>query len=120
METALRILNIALILFAVFMGLKQGWAMISSKPEMIELFGKWNIGKTGVMILGVLTMASALMILFPKTFVWGNFIMAATILLIILFHVLDHDFKGVLIELPFFFLSWLIVFLRYPFIKTTL
>jgi hypothetical protein len=117
MDTALRFLNIAFVLFALFMGIKQGWSMISGKEEMIDLFGKWNIGKSGVMIIGVITVIGALMMLFPKTFVWGNFIMAATILLIIAFHLSDKDWRGVAIELPFFFLSLVITYLQYPFIK---
>ena len=69
----LKILNSILIIFAVFMGLKQGWAMLSAKPEMMEIFGKWNFDKTGVMIMGAITMLSAILILFPKTFIWGIF-----------------------------------------------
>lgn len=38
----LKILNTILILGAVFMGLKQSYAMFSGKPEMIEMFSKWN------------------------------------------------------------------------------
>ena len=79
----LKILNSALILVAVFMGFKQGYAMFSGKPEMLEMFSKWNFSKTAVMINGAVTMIAALLILFPKTFVWGNFLMAAGILMII-------------------------------------
>lgn len=38
----LKVLNAGLILFAVFMGLKQGWAMIGNKPEMVTMFSKWH------------------------------------------------------------------------------
>jgi hypothetical protein len=40
--------------------------------------------------------------------------MAAGILLIICFHLLDHDLKGVAIELPFLLLNLLIIYLRHP------
>lgn len=110
----IKILNAILILVAVFMGCKQGWAMLSAKPEMLELFGKWHFSKTGVMVNGAITIASALLILFPKTFVWGNFLMAAGILLIICFHLLAKDWKGVVIELPFFALNLLIIYLQHP------
>lgn len=110
----LKIINSVLILVAVCMGLKQGYAMFSGKPEMAEMFNKWNFNKTGLAINGVVTMLSALLILFPKTFVWGNFLMAAGILLIICFHLLDKDLKGVLIELPFLVLNMVIIYLQYP------
>lgn len=110
----LKIINAALMLVAVFMGLKQGYAMFSGKPEMLEMFGKWGFNKSGLMINGAVTIIAALLILFPKTFVWGNFLMAAGILLIICFHLLDKDFKGVLVELPFLLLNLVIIYLQHP------
>lgn len=110
----LKIINTVLILVSVFMGFKQGYAMFSGKPEMMEMFGKWGFGKTGLMINGAVTILAAILILFPKTFVWGNFLMAAGILLIICFHLLDKDLKGVAIEIPFLLLSLLIIYLQYP------
>lgn len=113
----LKILNSALILVAVFMGFKQGYAMFSGKPEMLEMFSKWNFSKTAVMINGAVTMIAALLILFPKTFVWGNFLMAAGILMIICLHLLDKDLKGMAIELPFLLLNLVIIYLQHPLSK---
>ncbi len=115
---ALKIINTALILVAVFMGFKQGYAMFSGKPEMLEMFGKWGFNKSGLMMNGAITIIAALLILFPKTFVWGNFLMAAGILLIICFHLMDKDFKGVLVELPFLLLNLVIIYLKHPFKNT--
>ena len=112
-----KIINIGLILVAVFMGLKQGYAMATAKPEMLEMFNKWGVGKTGLIINGVVTLVAAVLILFPKTFVWGNFLMAAGILLIICFHLVGKNLKGVAVELPFFLLNFLIIYLQYPFRK---
>ncbi len=117
MAIVLKILNSILILFALYMCIKQGSAMLNGKPEMLSLFGKWNIGKTGVLIIGIFTIIGAVMVLLPATFVWGNFITAAIILLIIAFHISDRNFKGVLTELPFLFLSLLIIYLQHPLAK---
>lgn len=111
----LKLINSILMLVAVYMGIKQGWAMLSGKAEMLAMFGKWEFSKTGVATLGAVTVLSALLIIFPKTFVWGNFLMAATILLIICFHLLDKDLKGVGIELPFLLLNLIIIYLQHPF-----
>lgn len=110
----LKIISALLIFTAVFMGCKQGIAMFSGKPEMTAMFGKWGFDKTGLMINGAITLLASLLIIFPKTFVWGNFLMAAGILLIICFHLTDKDFKGVLTELPFLFLNLLIIYLQHP------
>jgi hypothetical protein len=110
----IRILSAILILVAVFMGFKQGYAMFSGKAEMMNMFGKWGFGRTALMINGLVTILAALLILFPRTFLWGNFLMAAGILLIICFHMQDKDLKGVLIELPFLALNLVIIYLQHP------
>lgn len=115
MEAFTKYLNIVLIVIAVFMGFKQGWAMLSGKPEMLELFGKWNFNKSAVMVVGTITMISAILIVIPKTFIWGNFLMAAGILMILCFQLLDRDLKGAAIELPFLLLNLVIIYLQYPF-----
>ena len=117
MANALKILNAVFILFALFMGIKQGWAMLSGKPEMVAMFSKWNFGKTGLTLMGIATIAGGVLLLHPKTFVWGNYITAAGILLIIAFHLNDRDLKGVAIELPFLLLSLVILYLQYPFLS---
>ncbi len=110
----IKILNSILILFAVFMGIKHGWGMLTAKPEMLEMFGKWNFSKNAVMINGIVTLLASVLILFPKTFVWGNFLMAAGILLIICLQLLNKDLKGVAIEIPFLLLNLVIIYLHHP------
>lgn len=117
MITTIKVINSILILAAVFMGLKQGWAMFTRKPEMVEMFSKWNFSETGLMIIRAITLISALFILYPKTFVWGNFLMAAGILLIICFHLSGKDLRGVMVEVPFLLLNLIIIYLQHPFSK---
>ena len=111
----LKIINSVLILVAFFMGLKQGYAMLSGKPEMVQMFSKWNFSKTAIMINGAVTIIAALLILFPKTFVWGNFLMATGILMIICFQLLNKDLKGAAVEIPFLLLNLVIIYLQHPF-----
>ena len=110
----LKIINAFLIIIAVFMGFKQGYAMFSAKPEVLEMFGKFGFSKNAVMINGIVTILSAILILFPKTFVWGNFLMAAGILMIICLELLHKDLKGAAIELPFLLLNLVIIYLQHP------
>jgi O-antigen ligase len=113
----IKVINSLLIIFVVYMGLKQGWAMYSGKPEMLEMFGKWHFNNTGIKMFGIVAVLSALLILIPQTFVAGNFLMAATILLIICLQLSVKDIKGATIELPFFLLNLVIIYLQYPFSK---
>jgi hypothetical protein len=109
-----KILSAVLILLALYMGVKQGWAMLSGKAEMLALFGRWHFGPTGVAVLGAFTLIGAVLVLFPITFLWGNFLTASTILLIIAEHAQDRNLKGVAIELPFLLLSLVILYLHHP------
>lgn len=110
----LKIINAVFIIIAVYLGLKHGWNMLNLKTSMVEMFSKWNFSKTGLMINGAITILAAILILFPKTFIWGNFLMAAGILLIICCQISQKDFKGVLIEVPFLLLNLLIIYLQHP------
>ena len=107
-------------LFAAYVGIKHGWAGISGGPEVLGMFTKWNIGKYGVLAISSVTLLGVVLMLIPKTFLWGNFLTAAIILLIICFHLQDRDFKGVLIEIPFLLLSLLIIYLNHPLAKISL
>ncbi len=110
----LKILNSVLIFFAVFMGIKHGWNMLVAKPEMLEMFGKWGFNKYAVAINGAVTLLASILILFPKTFVWGNCIMAVGILMIICLQLSQKDLKGAAIEIPFLLLNLIIIYLQYP------
>lgn len=107
-----------LIPFAVCIGIKQGWVMLLTKPEMIQPFEKWNFGLTVIMIQGGFTLLSALLIVYPKTFLLGNFLMAAGILLPICLQLSDKDLKRAAIELPFLTINLLILYLGHPLPQT--
>lgn len=118
MALSLKILNSILILFALYMGIKQGFAMMNGKTEMLQMFGKFGMGKNGLFILGLFTVIGAIMVLFPKTFVYGNFITAAGILFILALELNHKDLKAAAIELPFLLLSLVILYLQHPFTKS--
>ncbi len=88
--------------------------MLTAKPEMLDMFGKWNFSRNAVVVNGAVTLLASVLILFPKTFIWGNFLMAAGILMIICLQLLHKDLKGVAIEVPFLLLNLVIIYLQHP------
>jgi hypothetical protein len=110
----LKIINTILIIAAVFMGIKHGWNMLMARPEMLAMFGKWGFSKQAVIINGAITLTASFLILFPQTFVWGNFIMAAGILMILCLQLAHKDVKGAAIEIPFLLLNLIIIYLQHP------
>jgi len=103
----LKIINTLLILIAVYMGLKQGWAMIQGKQQMLDMFGKWHFSKTGIAAFGIITILSALLILFPKTFVWVTFD-GGKYSAYYLSSSPGQGSKGAGVELPFSCSTWLL------------
>jgi len=108
------ILNITLIVFTAFMGIKQGLLMMEPQQELLEMFVKWGLNKAEMSALGVLTLLSAMLIIIPKTYFAGNLLMASVILIIICFQLQQRDLKGFAIELPFFFLNLVLLYLQHP------
>jgi hypothetical protein len=110
----IKIITTLLIIVVVYMGFKQGRAMLSGKPEMLTMFAKWNFSKTGIGAFGAITMLSAFLILLPQTFTAGNFLMSATILLIICLQLSIRELKGAAIEIPFLLLNMVLIYLQDP------
>jgi len=108
------ILTITLIVFAAFMGVKQGLLMMEPRQEVLEMFVKWGLDKAEMNALGTLTLVSGLLIMIPKTFFAGNLLMASVILIIICFQLQQKDLKGFAIELPFFLLNLVLLYLQHP------
>lgn len=102
---ATKIIGSILILVILFMGTKQGLAMVQGKQNMLDMFGKFGFDKTMVMVFGLILLLSVVLIALPQTFVYGNFLMAATILFILWFQLFLGNSKGAAIEIPFLLLN---------------
>lgn len=91
---------------------------MTGKTYALEMFAKWNINKNGVQALGIIGLIATVLLLFPGTFVLGNLITAAMILFIMVQFLRARDMKGFLIELPFFLLPLLLIYLQHPLART--
>lgn len=109
-----KLFNSALILFAVYMGINQGIAMVTVRPEMLSIFVNWHFSKTAVMIIGAVAILSSVLILFPRTFLWGNFLMAAGVLFILCLQLWSKNLKGAFIELPYLLMNLVILYFQHP------
>jgi hypothetical protein len=102
------------------MGIKQGWAMVTGKVEMLTMFDKWHFSNRGLFLFGITTLLSSVLILLPSTFIFGNLLMAITILFIICLQLSVKDLKGAAIEVPFLLLNLLAIYLQHPLSKQEL
>ncbi|MBF4514778.1 hypothetical protein IRZ71_00390 [Flavobacterium sp. ANB] len=111
----LKIIHSGLFLFVVFMGIKQGYSMISGSPEIVKILESLSFNKTEILLFGIVTLLSGILIFHPKTFLAGNFIMFTTILLLIVVQIQNQNLKGAVIEIPFLLMNIFLVYLKYPF-----
>lgn len=102
------------------MGVKQGYAIISGETEIMKMFEEFNFNKTQILLFGIVTLLSSILIFHSKTFLVGNFLMAGTILLLIFFQIQNKNLKGAFIEIPFLAMNLILVYWKHPFSKILL
>ena len=115
----MKIISGMLILTTAFLSFKHGWdgLTVDIKSDDSNLFTQFGIGKTGILIISVLSIAVGLMVLFPPTFFAGNLINAAMILSIMALALKTGNLKIALIEIPFLLMPLVMIYLGYPFKK---
>lgn len=116
----LKIIHSGLLLFVVFMGIKQGYSMISGSPEIVKMLEDLNFNNTEILLFGIVTLISSFLIFHPKTFFMGNLIIGVTIGLLIFLQIQNQNIKGAVIEIPFLLMNIVLVYWKYPFSKVFL
>ena len=111
-----KIISGLLVLVTVYLNFKHGWAGITNnlKPEEAKMMADLGLNKTMLTIISVLSLAVCVLTLLPKTFFVGNIINASCILLIMAFALRSGNYKMALMEIPFFVLPLLLIYLGHP------
>ncbi|TLV03937.1 hypothetical protein [Dyadobacter luticola] len=112
----MKIISGILILITAFLSLKHGWEglQIDSHPEQLKMATDLGVGKTGVMVVSVLSLAVGIAILFPQTFFIANLVNAITIVLIMAFSLKGGNYKMALMEIPFLAIPLVLIYLGHP------
>jgi hypothetical protein len=115
----IKLISAALLLFTAYMGIKHGWQLFNVKPGAAagpeaELLGKLNLNQFTIKAFAVMTLLSALLILFPQTFVLGNTLNAIGLILIISTLLNVQEIKPALIEIPFLLIPLVLIYLKHP------
>lgn len=112
----MKVLSGILILISVYFGISHG-SRAFRKPSGAELQMVSSLGISDTMriVIGVWAIASALLILFPKTFFLGNTLRALLLVAMMAFALKAGNYKFALIEIPFLLLPLLSIYLGHPF-----
>ncbi|MGV3461631.1 MAG: hypothetical protein ACO1N9_14375 [Flavobacterium sp.] len=110
------IISAILLLASAGLSLKHGWdAFQPPTPEQATMMANLGITRSMAPFVGVLSIITGLLLLFPRTFFIGNVISAVTILLIMALSLRVGDIRTALIEIPFLSIPLVLIWLKYPF-----
>jgi hypothetical protein len=114
----IKIISAALLLFSVYMGLTHGIQALNFKPGTAaqgeNLLEKMDLSTEVIKGIGILTILGALLVLFPQTYLAGNFLNALTILFLMIQFIHIRAMKPALLEIPFLLIPLVMVYLRHP------
>jgi len=110
----LKIISAILILSTTFLAIKHSWPILNNDPESLSMFSTWNVSKALLKSISILTLAGGVLILFPKTFFWGNYLNAAIIVFMMMQFLRVGDIKHLLIEIPFLAMPFILLYLKHP------
>ena|SRR6218665_3755897 len=116
------IISLILLVVSVFLAFKHGWDTFNYKknPESLKMMNELGIPESIIPLFGALTIAIGILLLIPNTFFLGNLLNAISIVIIMALAVRAGNFRMVWIEIPFFILPLVMIWLKYPFVKTDL
>ena len=113
------ITSLILLLLAAGLSFKHGWDTLNYKqhPGSLKMMNELGISASLIPLLGGLTLLIGVLLLIPKTFFLGNLLNAISIVIIMALAVRSGNYKMVLMEIPFLVLPFVMIWLKYPFIK---
>lgn len=114
------IISLALLLVSVFLAFKHGWDTLNYKkhPESLKMMNELGITESMIPIFAGVTLLIGVLLLIPKTFFLGNVFNAISIVIIMALAMKAGNLKMVLMEIPFLIMPLVLIWLKYPFIKS--
>lgn len=112
-----KVLNIVLMLFALFFGITAAIGMIKSTGDLVEIYKGFNVSDSVLKVQGSILIIALVMLFFRPTFVLGNVIAMSLAIILFLVNVFQSNGKGALLAIPIIGLHAVILWLRYPFTK---
>ncbi len=111
------ITSLSLLIVSVVLSFKHGWDTFHYRrhPQSLKMMNALGISEGMIPIMGVLTILTGILLLFPRTFFWGNVLNALSIVLIMTLAMRAGNVKMVVMEIPFLIIPLVMIWLKYPF-----
>ena len=112
----MKIVSGALIMISVYLGISHGSrAFRQPSEEYIRMMSALGITDATRIVFGFWAITSAVLILFPKTFFWGNVLRAVQLVVMMALALKTGNYKFALIEVPFLIVPLLLIYFGHPF-----
>ncbi|WP_130736519.1 hypothetical protein [Flavobacterium sp. J27] len=110
-----KIISGILLIATVYIGFNHG-SRVFQKPteQYLEMMSALGITNSIRITIGVISILSASLILFPKTFFIGNTVRAVLLIVMMALALKAGNFKFALIEIPFIMMPLILIFLGHP------
>ncbi|MGE9314031.1 hypothetical protein ACLOAU_20425 [Niabella sp. CJ426] len=111
------IASLVLLIVSVALSFKHGWDTFNykSNPQSLKIMTELGISEGMTPFMGTLTILTGILLLFPKSFFWGNVLNAMSIVLIMTLAMRTGNIKMVVMEIPFLMIPFIMIWLKYPF-----
>lgn len=113
-------ISLVLLLVAAFLAFKHGWEALNYKkhPESLKMMSELGISEIMIPFFGGAMLLIGILLLIPKTFFLGNVLNAISIVIVMALAIKAGNFKMAFTEIPFLVLPLIMIWLKYPFVKT--
>lgn len=110
-----KIISGILIGISLIIGIRHGLSVFGEPTaDQLQRMTEFGIGNSVRIATGVLSIALALLILIPRTFVLGNVLRATMLVTVMIWFALAGDRSAVLVEIPFLLLPLALLYLGHP------
>lgn len=111
------IISLLLLIVSAALSFKHGWDTFHNKsnPQSVKMMNELGISEGMVPFMGALAILTGILLLFPRTFFWGNVLNALSIVLIMALAMRAGNLKMVVMEIPFLVIPLVMIWLKYPF-----
>lgn len=115
----MKIISGLLLLVSVYLSARHGWAGVTQtlKPAEAEMLADLGFTKATLYAFSMYTLAGAAMLLFPRTFFWGNLLHAAGFVLLAALALRTGNLRLAATELAVLLLPLALIWLKHPLAK---
>lgn len=112
----MKIVSGLLLLVSVYLSFQHGWGGLAQNftPEQAKLMAELGFNKTMLYVTSSVSLAVGVLLLFPQTFLLGNLLSAAGVLLMIGLALNTGNLRLAAIEVVFLLLPLALIWLKHP------